>query len=299
MVMEGQVVQVAGGVYTVRADGDVLEASLRGRIKLDDRHGDRVVIGDRVEVQSGEGGANTIEAVLPRTTWLVRRTLGGRRQKIVAANLDRLVVLAAARDPEPSASVIDRMLVMGEAGGMDCVLVVTKLDLVDDRTHTEELVSEYRGAGYPVHLASVVSGEGMEGVEEMLCHGSSALVGPSGVGKSTLVNSIEPSVSLLTREVGRRSRAGRHTTVSSRLIPLSCGGHVADTPGFSDVGLGDVSGETLPACFPEFRPYLADCHFRDCTHAHEPGCAVVAAVHEGRIPLRRYESYKTILEDIA
>ncbi|MDH3224821.1 MAG: ribosome small subunit-dependent GTPase A, partial [Gemmatimonadota bacterium] len=213
--MTGQVVQVGGGVYLVETEGGTVEASLRGRIKLDDAHGDRVVIGDRVRLKRGKS-AVTIEAVLPRETWLVRRTLGGRRRKIVAANIDRLLVLVAAKDPPPSLLVVDRMLVMGESGGLDCVVVVTKQDLVD-RSEVEELLGDYSTAGYAVFSTSTHPPVGLQQVRDVLCSGSSALVGPSGVGKSSLVNAIEPSVSLLTKDVGRRSRSGRHTTVSARL----------------------------------------------------------------------------------
>lgn len=297
--VNGQVIQVGGGVYTVETGEDVIEASLRGRIKQEDRQGDQVVIGDRVELLPGAENAYTIEAVRPRDTWLVRRTLGGRKQKVVAANLDRLIVLASMRDPVVSPAVVDRLLVMGESGGLACVVALTKADLADeDGQEFPFPLEEYERAGYPVHLVSVVTGRGMEEMTSVLCRGSSALVGPSGVGKSSLVNYVEPSASLSTAEVGRRSRAGRHTTVSSRLIRLGCGGRVADTPGFSDVGLGDVDGRRLAACFPEMRPYLSDCRFRDCTHVHEPGCAVLDAVEEGSVSRRRHQSYVEIRDEI-
>jgi len=297
--MKAQVVQTGGGVYTLDTGSGLIEASLRGRIKQDERLGDRVVIGDRVEVQEGRDGAYTIEAVEPRETWLVRRTLGGRRQKVVAANLERLLVVASVRDPVVGPAVIDRLLVMGEAGGLSCVLILTKVDLLEPGSSREwDFAADYREAGYPVLFSSVVTGEGMDEVADLLCRGSAALVGPSGVGKSSLVNCVEPAAALATAVVGRRSRAGRHPTVSGRLVRLSCGGRVADTPGFSDVGLGDVDVRGLAACFPELRPHLSDCRFRDCTHVHEPGCAVREAVERERVPRRRYDSYVSILEEI-
>ena len=295
--MIGQVVQVGGGVYVVTTEDGDREASLRGRIKQDDSRGDRVVIGDRVELSVADD-AVTIESILPRRTWLVRRTLGGRKRKIVAANLDRLVVLVAAKDPPPSLPVVDRMLVMGESGGLECLVVLTKVDLVPP-DEAEALLADYAAVGYPVLKASAVTGEGLEAVREALSTGSSALVGPSGVGKSSLLNALQPGLQLQTQDVGRRSRSGRHTTVSARLIPLEFGGQVADTPGFSDVGLGDVEPDTLGGCFPEFRPFLGDCRFRDCTHLHEPGCAVVDALENRRIPAARYESYRAIFEELA
>ncbi|NNM31485.1 MAG: ribosome small subunit-dependent GTPase A [Gemmatimonadetes bacterium] len=295
--MIGQVVQVGGGVYVVSTEEGPREASLRGRIKQDDDDGDRVVIGDRVELRVADD-AVTIESVLPRSTWLVRRTMGGRRRKIVAANLDRLLVLVSAKDPPPSLPVVDRMLVMGESGGLECLLVLTKVDLVSP-TEAGALLADHAAVGYPVLMTSTVTGDGLDAVREVLSTGSSALVGPSGVGKSSLLNALDPGLQLQTQDVGRRSRSGRHTTVSARLVPLGPGGLVADTPGFSDVGLGDVEPDTLAACFPEFRSHLGSCRFRDCTHLHEPGCSVLEALVEGRIPTGRYDSYKAILDELA
>ena len=297
-VSAGQVVEAVGGVYRVRTASGTLEASLRGRIKHTGRVRDKVVIGDRVGVASASGGGHVIESVRPRRTYLIRRASGGRVAKVVAANLDRLLVVASVADPPPSRSVIDRMLVMGESGGMESRVVLNKVDLPQGREVAAELAAVYRAAGYPVVATSVVTGEGMDVFREVIHAGSSALAGPSGVGKSSLLNAVEPALTLRTRQVGRRSRTGKHTTVSSRLIPLAAGGQVADTPGFSDVGLGDVAPSELDRCFLEFRPFLGQCHFKDCTHVHEPGCAVRAAVAEGRIQGDRHHSYRTILAEL-
>ena len=294
----GQVIETIGGVYTVRTAAGTVEASLRGRLKHSRTVHGKVVVGDRVGVVAAYGGGHVIESVQPRRTHLARRAMGGRVAKVVAANLDRLLVVASVADPPPRRSVIDRMLVMGDSGGMENCLVLNKVDLAPGRAEAAELTREYRAAGYAVLPTSVVTGEGMDAFREVIHAGSSALAGPSGVGKSSLLNAVEPALALRTRQVGRRSKTGKHTTVSSRLIPMAGGGYVADTPGFSDVGLGDVAPEALDRCFVDFRPFLGRCHFKDCTHVHEPVCAVRTAVEEGRIQRVRYHSYRTILAEL-
>lgn len=294
----GQVVEATGGIYTVRTAEGTLDATLRGRLKQSGDSRDKVVVGDRVGVVEAWGGGHVIESVRPRRTHLGRRTAGGRVAKLVAANLDRLLVVASVADPPPTPGVIDRMLVMGEAGGMEACVVLNKMDLARGRAAGEKLAGLYRFAGYPVVRTSAVTGEGMEAFCEVIRAGSSALAGPSGVGKSTLLNAVEPGLELRTREVGGRSRAGRHATVSSRLIFLKGGGVVADTPGFSEVGLGDVSRAELGRCFADFRPFLGGCRFNDCAHVHEPACAVLAAVRAGKIGKARYDSYRTILDEL-
>ena len=297
-LVDGQVVESVGGVYRVHTAAGTVEASLRGRLKRGRRKGDRVVIGDFVKVGRGSGGARVIEAVGPRRTWLARRPSWSRVDRVVAANLDRLVVVVSVGDPPPSRTVIDRLLVMGESGGMACRLVLNKVDLPGCSAVVAELLRAYRAAGYPVLPTSAASGAGMEAFRALIEAGSSALAGPSGAGKSSLLNRLEPGLELRTRPVGRRSRAGRHTTVSSRLITLSGGGRVADTPGFSDVGVGNVDAATLGRCFPEFRAFLGRCHFNDCSHRHEPDCAVAAAVSAGHIGPVRHASYLAILEEL-
>ena len=294
----GQVIEAVGGVYRVRTAEGIVEASLRGRLKWTGPVPGKVVIGDHVEVVAGAEGAFVIESVRARRTSLSRWTSSGRTAKVVAANLDRLLVVASVSDPRPSREVIDRMLVMGESGGMDVRLVLNKVDLAGSRAVQAELERAYRAAGYAVLATSAVTGEGMEAFGAVIHAGSSALAGPSGVGKSSLLNAVEPSLDLRTRRVGRRSRIGKHTTVSSRLIALADGGHVADTPGFSDVGLGGVAPAELDGCFADFRPFLGTCHFKDCTHVHEPGCSVLAAVADGHIQPERHRSYRSILAEL-
>lgn len=302
MLRRGTVRRAAGGVYEVELDeGGVVQAALRGRLKLEQRTGDRVVVGDRVEVERHADGGATIEAVEERRSELARRAPGhgARRAKIIVANVDRVVVVFAAAHPEPRLRMLDRFLVLAEANDLPATIVVNKVDLVGI-DEARRLFSAYEAADYPVLYTSAKEGIGVDAVRDRLCGGTSVLTGPSGVGKSSLLNAVEPGLGLRTAEVSAAVGKGRHTTVTAELIPLHCGGYVADTPGLRELGLWGIEPERLDECFPEFRPYLGDCRFgRGCSHIHEPGCAIRAAVEAGEIPEARYESYRTLRTDEA
>lgn len=297
-LIQGTVRRTGGGEYRVSLeDGRMVEATLRGRLKLEDRTGDQVVVGDRVEVARSEEGAFTIEGVQARRGELVRRGRGGRRPKVLAANVDRMIVVVAARDPEPRTDHIDRLLAVGEASRLACVLVVNKLDLEGAEEVAGELEELYGSVGYPVIRTSALTGAGVDRLAEHLCEGTSVLTGPSGAGKSSLLNALEPGLRLRVGELSRKRPSGRHTTVRARLLRLECGGDVADTPGFSDVGLWGVAPEDLDRCFPELEALREACRFRGCTHTHEPECAVLAALKSGQIRPSRYETYGRLLQE--
>lgn len=286
-------------MYVVRLDeGDLVEASLRGRLKQQKRTGDKVVIGDHVEVVA-QGGGWSVERVLERRSQLVRRSLGGRLTKVVAANVDRVLAVVAARDPDPSPSTVDRLLAVAEASGGHPVLVVNKVDLDGARGTAESLAGLYGGVGYRVLAVSAATGQGMEDVAAELCSGVSALMGPSGAGKSSLLNRLHPELDLAIGDLSRRTGRGRHTTVSARLVSLECGGVVADTPGFGDVGVWGVEATEVAQCFPEIAKLEDACRFRGCAHLREPDCAVRAALEEGRVAESRYRSYVTLREEAA
>ncbi len=210
------------------------------------------------------------------------------------ANVDQVVAVFAAANPEPRLRMLDRFLVLAEANDLPAMIVVNKIDRVGVEAARERFAA-YEAADYPVRYTSAAEGVGIDGLRDRLCGRTSVLTGPSGAGKSSLLNAVEPGLGLRTAEVSEAVGKGRHTTVSAELIPLRCGGYVADTPGLRELGLWGVELERLDECFPEFRPYLGACRFgRGCSHTHEPGCAIRAAVEAGEVPEARYESYRAL-----
>lgn len=308
MPREGIVLETVGGTYRIRTlpGDDEIEAVLRGRLKKEARTGETVVAGDRVRLRIPADGTPTIEEILPRSTELIRARPGGRRPKRIASNVDRALVVLAAADPPFRSDVADRFLVLAESCGIPAVLVMNKMDLVpaetEDRFRLEAAMDLYRSLGYPVLSMSALEGDGLEELRRLLDSGTSVLMGPSGVGKSTLLNALNPGLGLRTREVSDRGRGGRHTTVSARLLPLagqgwSGGGWVVDTPGFSDIALWGVDPAVLPGTFPEFRERAGDCRFRGCRHMEEPECAVKEGLESGQVDPGRYRSYRSLMDE--
>ncbi len=293
----GRVVGAVGGVYRVQLeDGQVVAASLRGRLKRETkRPGTRLVVGDRVRVDI-EAETATVEEVLPRRSELKRRGPVGRQPKVVAANVDQILVVASIREPRIGLDVVDRFLVVGESTGLEVALIVNKSELVGP-AELEALRERYRGTGYPLLLVSAKEGHGLPALEELLRDRTSVLIGPSGVGKTSLLNALDPGLDLRVGELSRKVQRGRHTTVRSRIISLSFGADVVDTPGFSDAGLWGVAPEDLDQYFPELRGRTGECRFRGCLHRAEPDCAVKAAVNEEALPRDRYSSYLRLLEE--
>ena len=286
-----------GGVYQLRLDdGAIVEAALRGRLKLERRTGDKVVIGDRVTAVR-RGADWVVDSVAERSSEVVRRGLGGRRAKVVAANVDRVFAVVAARDPDLSMALVDRLLVVAEASGLHPVLVVNKVDLEGGEGIAADVEAIYAPIGYSVLAVSAASGQGMEALARRICQGTSALMGPSGAGKSSILNALHPTLDLRIGELSRKTGRGRHTTVSSHLIPLECGGVVADTPGFGDVGLWGVAQDEVEGCFPEIAALASECRFRGCAHLREPDCAVRERLEEGLLAASRYQSYVRLREE--
>ena len=287
MQTEGIIIKGIGGFYYVEAADTVYECKAKGAFR---REGITPLPGDRVTVTLGENGAeNTVAAIHERISLLKRPPV---------ANIDRLFVVVSVCDPQPNLLVIDRLCTVAEYKDIEPVIVVTKSDL----GNTSEIADIYRTAGFRTICVSGVTGENTQAVKDELAGHISAFTGNSGVGKSTLLNSIDEGLCLETAEISRKLGRGKHTTRHVELYKVS-GGYVADTPGFSsldtDIEIGEfISKDNLPFCFREFRPYIGKCRFSTCTHVSDSGCKIIEAVERGEISVSRHQSYIAMYNEV-
>ncbi len=282
-LVEGVVVRTYGGFGYVWEGSVVLECSLRGRFRYEKK---QVLAGDKVLVRVESSGKGVIEEILPRRTVLTRPPI---------ANVDQAVIVFAVREPDPSPQLLDRLLLMAEINRVRPLICFNKADLIT--SGQVDLLSRYRPL-YRTVLTSAKRGEGLDLLLSMLKGSTSVFAGPSGVGKSTILNAILPGVRLKTGELSAKLKRGRHTTRHVELIPLPQGGFVADTPGFSNLDLPAVEPSELSGYFPEMAAVAGRCRFADCLHRQEPGCAVKAAVADGSICGERYRHYLEFLDEV-
>jgi len=286
----GVVLARTAGGYRVHTDAGEMTVSLRGKLKYQDT--DRVVPGDIVELDGP-----TITEIRPRRSVLARRQAGTgqRRAQPVAANVDQVVVVTSALDPEPNPRMMDRFLVIAEANGLPAAIVVNKHEL--DPSAAEKLARRFAAAEYQVLATSVKAEQGLPALRDLLRGRESVFTGASGVGKSSLLNALEPGLKLRVGAISEKWRTGKHTTTAAELVPVAGVGYVIDTPGLREVGAWGIDANALGGCFPEFRPFLDQCRFDNCRHLAEPGCAVRAAP-PGAIDPDRLLSYERIYEEV-
>jgi ribosome biogenesis GTPase len=290
--LRGLVIRSQSGFYTVETEAGLVTCRLRGRLKRGRRTGDIIAVGDWVLISVLPDGSGMIEEIEARRHMFARMapTPRGEYQQILIANPDQVVLVFACADPEPHLRMLDRFLIVAEEAGIPAIIVFNKVDLIGI-WQARKWFGHYKKIGYPVLYTSVKSGRGVKELTKRLTSQISVLAGPSGVGKSSLLNIIQSGLGLAVRNVSETTGKGKHTTVVRELFALEGGGYVADTPGLKALALWDIEPEEVDAYFPELRDLVADCQFSNCTHIHEPGCAVMAAVEAGSVHFERYESY--------
>lgn len=302
--MIGTVVKAQSGFFWVAVEGKIVRCTLRGRLKKHRVASDLATIGDTVRITPTIEGEGAIEEVLPRRSKLARRAAGAKgvwKEDVLVANLDQLVAVFAVANPPFHPRMLDRYLVNTELNELDVLIVANKCDLLP-RAEAEALFAPYARIGYRVLFTSVKQQQGIAELRAQLAGKLSAFSGPSGVGKSSLLNAIQPGLALRTAAIssaGANAGKGRHTTIAAELVPLAGGGFVADTPGIRELGLWQTPPSELDWGFREFRPYLGRCYFQPCSHLHEPACAIREAVSKGAIDEARYESYVRLYEEVS
>ena len=311
-LLEGLVTKTQSGFFWVKTDQGTIVSRVRGRLLEERLTTDPVALGDRVRIsvhevreEDGVRLEGVIEEVLPREHAFTRQMPApeGRgaeklpdRERVIIANPDQVVFVFACANPEPRHRMLDRFLVIAERQSIPAIIAANKVDLCTE-DEARAIFGPYAEIGYRVIYTSAVTGQGVAELHEALQGKISALTGPSGVGKSSLLNAMQPGLGLAVREVSEATLKGRHTTVASEMFELDGGGYVADTPGIRQIGLYNIEPAELDGYFPEFRPYILQCRFNDCRHFEEPGCAVRAAAERGDIWSERLESYRRLREE--
>ena len=284
--MQGTIVKALAGFYYVESDGHIYQTRARGNFR---KKGQTPYVGDQVEFSAEENSEGYILSIAPRKNSLVRPPI---------VNIDQAVVVLAFSDPKPDWLFLDRLLTVIEASRLQTVICINKRDLLEHPDRFREMIGVYESIGYPVVVTSTVDNQGIDELRLLLKDKVSTFAGPSGVGKSSLLNRIESGLDLPVGSISRKLKRGRHTTRQVELVRLSGGGLVADTPGFSQLSLSGVGKESLQSLFPEMKTAASLCRFGGCLHRSEPDCEVRKLADSGRIAPSRYQNYLTLLAEI-
>lgn len=300
--MHGLIIKNTGSWYTVKTDdGRIVESKVKGNFRLKGiRSTSPVAVGDYVDIIMNAEGTALISAIDDRKNYIIRKSSNlSKQSQIIAANLDQALLIITIKQPETSTTFIDRFLAGAEAYRVPVVLVFNKTDLLndDERHYQQQMVTLYETIGYPCIEISAETGMGIDQLQTLLKQKVTLVSGNSGVGKSTLINAIIPHADQRTAEISNAHGTGMHTTTFSEMIELAEGGYLIDTPGIKGFGTFDIEREELTSYFKEIFEFSKDCKFNNCTHTHEPGCAVLQAVENHYISVSRYQSYLNMLED--
>jgi ribosome biogenesis GTPase len=297
----GIVIEVSSGLCRVDLDGRALMCGLRGSLSAVDTGFTNVVaVGDQVIVFDDGSGRGVVEQVLPRRSILARPDVFyNHLQQVIVANADQLLVVASWFNPTLWLELVDRYLIAAERNKLTPIICINKIDLAEDLAACQKTLQPYQALGYQVIFASALTGVGIDTLRQVLRGRITALAGLSGVGKSSLLAAAQPGLQLRTGVVSAASGEGRHTTTQVNMLPLTIGGFVVDTPGIREFGVSGLAKNELVQFYPDLAAVAAGCRFANCTHRHEPNCAVKAAVAAGTLPATRYDNYQKIYESLA
>jgi ribosome biogenesis GTPase len=299
---KGRVIQSTGSWYHVRTDVEMVECRLPGRFRLESKEvTNPIAVGDWVDFSMNADGTGSIEAIQERENYITRKATHGKKgEQILVSNLDQACVVQSIKKPRMKEGFLDRFLVTCEAYEVSPLIILNKMDLAKagGLQYAQDLNDLYTQLGYRFITTSVHDEESIARLQDLLKDQTSAFIGPSGVGKTSLINTVDPSYNLKVTQVSDFSNKGKHTTTFARLIPLSFGGYIADTPGIREFGLVNIEPWELSLFFPEMLAPRQHCQFTNCTHAHEPKCGVIDAFDNGEIAASRYNSYLNMLDSL-